>query len=76
MEVFKNIKNLYSKIKEMDLLDDFLEKVSEEFKVERSTLETSWFSPNRWRIPKKYGVPERLNTFTQNYIKNKKTTVH
>lgn len=59
-----NIKNLFDQVEDKK---DFIEKVSEEFGVTKSSVRTGWFT--RFEVPTKYKVQDNLILFMQNYIK-------
>ncbi|CAL2084042.1 hypothetical protein [Tenacibaculum sp. 190524A02b] len=63
MDKSENIKQLFTKIQDRK---DFFKKISDEFNVEVSTVETNWFS--KGKVPKKYGVEDRVIMFMQKYI--------
>jgi hypothetical protein len=58
-----NIKNLFEEVEDKK---DFIERVSKEFNIAKSTARTGWFT--RFEIPKRYNIQDNLISFMQKYI--------
>lgn len=65
-EKIEMLKDLYSKI---DNKKKFREAVAEKFHIKPSSVRTNWFG-NRFEVPEKYGVLDRVLEFTKEYVKN------
>lgn len=66
MDKIEIIKSLYEKVQDKN---DFHQAVADEFGLKKSSIRTNWFG-NRFEVPEKYGVRDKVIEFAENYIEN------
>lgn len=67
------LKELYEQVEDKKA---FREEVAEAFHIKASSVRVNWFS-NRFEVPERYGILDRVIDFTSAYIdnQNKQATV-
>ena len=64
MEKINTIKDLYEIVSDKK---EFHKAVADEFGLKESSIRTNWFG-NRFEVPEKYGVHDKLIEFMKDYI--------